>query len=64
MVRLVPPFSEVRKPSRHPLYELRKVGGSTSKYMILMPLIDLKFLIEACSKFRRNFKSAAPVEKN
>jgi hypothetical protein len=32
--------------------------------MILVSLIDLKFLIGACSKFCSNFKSAAPAEKN
>jgi hypothetical protein len=32
--------------------------------MILVSLIELKFLIGVCSKFCSNFKSAAPAEKN
>jgi len=54
------PFSEVRKPLRHPLYELRKISGA-GQYMMLVPLIDLK----SCSSLPQmvqDFKSAALVE--
>jgi hypothetical protein len=52
------PFSEVRDTFQHPLYELRKTKG-TGKSQILVPLFDLKFLVELAGCGAGTFNSAA-----
>jgi cytochrome c len=57
-LRLVPTFRSSRALAAILFRELQKVMG-TSKFMVLVPLFDLKSPIGACRLQRRDFKSAA-----
>jgi len=56
---LVPTFRSSYTISAITFYELRKAMG-TSKFIILVPLFDLKSLGSFCRLRCRDFKSAVP----